>query len=264
MLTTQGCNNIVTSWLYRTCRNNLATSLIISTSLLQVIKTAFSKLVTEQLGTSSANTTWWWLVGRLATRCETFACVQKTHARPKIFVLVGQFKLFLHCIGSVFASFAERYDSSVNNFLPRPISPSFFLVYIYQNQKYCRPVIWKSEQAVPPVNNVGIASCCLLDAILNHELNPKLLRLVFTLQWQRCKSHLGRMLMQVFNGVVHEGALYTAHSPLQSATLLSQHYVPLHEMAESEYSPFWYVLHSLLFIKLIWAFYNVCVTGQLL
>jgi hypothetical protein len=34
-LMTQGCNNIVISWLYRTCWNNLATSLIISTKLLQ-------------------------------------------------------------------------------------------------------------------------------------------------------------------------------------------------------------------------------------
>jgi hypothetical protein len=57
-LTTQGCNNIVISWLYRTCWNNPATSLIIR----------------WQVGTSSANTTCWRLVGRLATRCETFAC----------------------------------------------------------------------------------------------------------------------------------------------------------------------------------------------
>jgi hypothetical protein len=33
-LTTQGCNNIVISWLYWTCWNNLATSLIILTRLL--------------------------------------------------------------------------------------------------------------------------------------------------------------------------------------------------------------------------------------
>jgi hypothetical protein len=36
-LTKQGCNNIVISWLYRTCRNNLATSLIISTRLFQAV-----------------------------------------------------------------------------------------------------------------------------------------------------------------------------------------------------------------------------------
>jgi hypothetical protein len=54
-------------WLYRTCRNNLATSLIISTSLLQVVNKLFH--ICWQLGTSSANTTCWRLVGRLATRC---------------------------------------------------------------------------------------------------------------------------------------------------------------------------------------------------
>jgi hypothetical protein len=36
-LTKQGCNNIVISWLYRTCWNNLATSLIISTRLFQAV-----------------------------------------------------------------------------------------------------------------------------------------------------------------------------------------------------------------------------------
>jgi hypothetical protein len=40
-LTTQGCNNIVISWLDRTCWNNLATSLIISTRLLQVVNSLF-------------------------------------------------------------------------------------------------------------------------------------------------------------------------------------------------------------------------------
>jgi uncharacterized membrane protein len=47
-LTTQTFNNIVISWLYRTCWNNLATNLIISTRLLQLL-TACSKLV-DNLG----------------------------------------------------------------------------------------------------------------------------------------------------------------------------------------------------------------------
>jgi hypothetical protein len=63
-LTTWGCNNIVISWLHRTCWNNLATSTIISTWLLQVVNFLFQKC--WQLGTSSANTTCWRLVGRLA------------------------------------------------------------------------------------------------------------------------------------------------------------------------------------------------------
>jgi hypothetical protein len=48
-LTTQGCNNTVVTWLYRTCWNNLAKSLIISTRLLTALfQTCW------QLGTSSA------------------------------------------------------------------------------------------------------------------------------------------------------------------------------------------------------------------
>jgi hypothetical protein len=39
---------------------------------------------------------------------------------------------------------------------------------------------------------------------------------------------------------------------------------PLFVMAESACSPFCYILHYLLFIKLKSAFYHVCVTGQLL
>jgi hypothetical protein len=55
----QRCNNIVISWLYRTCRNNLATSLIISIRLLQVVNSLFQTC--WQLVTSSAKTTCWQL-----------------------------------------------------------------------------------------------------------------------------------------------------------------------------------------------------------
>jgi hypothetical protein len=79
-LTTQGCNNIDISWLYQTCWNNLATSLIISTSLLQVVNSLFQTC--WQLETSSANTTCWRLVGRLATRCEIFTCVPLSSNAP--------------------------------------------------------------------------------------------------------------------------------------------------------------------------------------
>jgi hypothetical protein len=40
-LTPQGCNNIVMSWLYRTCWNNYETSLIISKRLLQIVNSLF-------------------------------------------------------------------------------------------------------------------------------------------------------------------------------------------------------------------------------
>jgi hypothetical protein len=52
-LITQGCNNIVISWLYRTCWNNLVTRQIISTRLLQVVNSLFQTC--WQLRTSSAN-----------------------------------------------------------------------------------------------------------------------------------------------------------------------------------------------------------------
>ena len=70
-LTTRGCNNIVISWLYLTYWNKFATSLIVSTRLLQVVNSLFQTC--WQLGTSSENTTCWRFVGRLATRCESFA-----------------------------------------------------------------------------------------------------------------------------------------------------------------------------------------------
>jgi hypothetical protein len=63
-----GCNSIVISWLYRTYWNNLATTLIMPSSLLQVVNSLFQTC--WQLGTSAVNTTCWWLAGRLATRCE--------------------------------------------------------------------------------------------------------------------------------------------------------------------------------------------------
>ena len=57
----------------------------------------------------------------------------------------------------------------------------------------------------------------------------------------------------------------TAHSPLQSATLPSQHYHYLRwPNLHSACSPFCYVLPYLLFIKFISGFYHVCGTEQLL
>jgi hypothetical protein len=65
--------------------------------------------------------------------------------------------------------------------------------------------------------------------------------------------------VQGFHGVVHEGALLSTF--LCNATIPT---LPLFKMVESACSPFCYVLHYLLFIKFISAFYHVCVTGQLL
>jgi hypothetical protein len=62
--------------------------------------------------------------------------------------------------------------------------------------------------------------------------------------------------VQVFHRVVHEGGWLPTLDPLQSATLPSQQ--PLFELAESACSLFCYVLvlvHDLLFIKFISAFY---------
>jgi hypothetical protein len=107
-LTTQGCNNIVISWLYRIRWNNLATSLIISTSLLQVVNCLLQTC--WQLGTSSANTTCWRLiVGRLATRCEIFTCFSAFRAkalrleRDKI----NPFRFYEHIYAWTFRIFAR-------------------------------------------------------------------------------------------------------------------------------------------------------------
>jgi hypothetical protein len=74
---TQGCNIIVISWLYRTCWNNLATSLIVSTRLLQVVNSLFQ--------------TSWRLVGRLATRCEIFT---RVHTYTCVFTYVHKLASF--------------------------------------------------------------------------------------------------------------------------------------------------------------------------
>ena len=69
-LTTQGCSNIVISWLLQLCWHNLVTSLITSTRLLQFVNSLFQTC--WQLVTSRANTTCRRLVCRLATSCEIF------------------------------------------------------------------------------------------------------------------------------------------------------------------------------------------------
>jgi hypothetical protein len=71
-------HKVVTILLFHDCIGLVGTtlqrtSLIMPSSLLQVVNSFFQTC--WQLGTSSANTTCWRLVGRLATRCETFACV---------------------------------------------------------------------------------------------------------------------------------------------------------------------------------------------
>jgi hypothetical protein len=65
--------------------------------------------------------------------------------------------------------------------------------------------------------------------------------------------------VQVFHGVVHDGDLLP--TLLCNAAIPT---LPLFEMAESTCSPFCYVLHYVLFMKFISAFYHECVTGQLL
>ena len=59
------------------------------------------------------------------------------------------------------------------------------------------------------------------------------------------------------------GGSLTAHSPRSAVCNATIPTLPLFEMTESACSPFCYVLHYVLFIKFISAFYHVCVTGQL-
>ncbi len=64
----QPCNILVISRLYQTCWNNLATSLIMSSSLLQIVNSLYQTCC-NNMGTSSANTTCWQLVNRFVTTC---------------------------------------------------------------------------------------------------------------------------------------------------------------------------------------------------
>ena len=66
-LTTQGCDNVVISWLCKTCWNNLVTSLIIPTRLLQVVNSLFQTC--WQLVTSSAKTACWQICYKMWDFC---------------------------------------------------------------------------------------------------------------------------------------------------------------------------------------------------
>jgi hypothetical protein len=101
-LTKQGCNNIVISRLYRTC-------LIVSTRLLQVVNSLFQTC--WQLGTSSANTTCWWLDGRLATHSLTLNSLQIANTRVRE---SGEHFSQLHFIS--FSKTGKRYSwNSLNS-----------------------------------------------------------------------------------------------------------------------------------------------------
>ena len=79
-------------------------------------------------------------------------------------MMIEQLRLRLHCNGYIFCFVRETLPSKCKQLPP----PPFYGANIAD-------LIWKSEQTIP-VSEVRIASCCLLDAILNHELNRKLLR----------------------------------------------------------------------------------------
>ncbi len=64
----QPCNILVISRLHQTCWNNLPTSLIMPSCLLQVVKQLVTYLL-QQHGASSANTTCWQLVNRFVATC---------------------------------------------------------------------------------------------------------------------------------------------------------------------------------------------------
>ena len=87
-LTTQGCNNISYTLyhdcLYQSCRENLVTSLIVPSNLLQVVNSLFQ--TSWNKATSSANTTCQQIVTTLASKCEIVTCTQQTfNCPPKYF-----------------------------------------------------------------------------------------------------------------------------------------------------------------------------------
>ena len=80
-LTTRCCNNIFISWLCRSCWNNLVTSQIVSSSMLQVFNNLFQQLAVQTQPDNSLRTDLLRLVCRLVTSWA-FSCVypEKTHA----------------------------------------------------------------------------------------------------------------------------------------------------------------------------------------
>jgi hypothetical protein len=78
------------------------------------------------------------------------------------------------------------------------------------------------------------------------------MRLICTSEIRKSGADLASTRVQVFHGVVHEGALLP--TLLCSLQRYYPNTLPLFKMAESAYSSFCYVLHSLLFIKFISAF----------
>ena len=89
--TTLCCQPCITFLLYHDCirlvsKNNLITSLIMPSSLLQVVNNLFQTCY-NKLGTSSANTTCWQLVNRLVTTCLQTCnnlCILRVPVRPCI------------------------------------------------------------------------------------------------------------------------------------------------------------------------------------
>ena len=107
----------------------VATSLIISTRLLQVVNKLFQTC--WQLGTSSANTSCWRLVGRLATRCEIFTCVHLFSCWIIMHFLSNFFCTSLRLLVCSFLEIYEdvrdecsKYGNVVSVEIPRP-TPEF-------------------------------------------------------------------------------------------------------------------------------------------
>ena len=98
------------SWLYRTCWNNLATSPIILTRLLQVVNRLFQTC--RQFGTSSSNTTCWQAVGGLTTRCQIFTPVIQLSSQLRVRMIITW--SLLKFISRSQASPATRLQSSYN------------------------------------------------------------------------------------------------------------------------------------------------------
>jgi hypothetical protein len=89
----------------------------------------------------------------------------------------------------LFRSWNVTSQSACSIFCPALLCLRRFLyICIFTKSKNVADIIWKSEHAIP-VNIYGQNSKLLFARRhLESELDRKLLRLVFTLQWERCKN----------------------------------------------------------------------------
>jgi hypothetical protein len=129
-LTTQGCNNTAMSWLYRTCWNNLVTSLIIPARLLQIVNRLFQtcwQLVTT-VRTQLVDETCYKMWDFCVTDTEIIGDTQKSRILYQVCQQAIN-KLCSHCLSQVVNKLLVPSCQQVWNMLP-VTTCAFLHVYV--------------------------------------------------------------------------------------------------------------------------------------